>query len=94
MRVLRWAVQTPARYIGMIRIEAKDDHHLQRTSERGTRNGALSDARAGARGTRYRGHHSGRDRGGDHGGIDCEAAERGAELPHELVQQRGKSQNL
>jgi len=64
MRVLRWAGRL-RRATSDDRIEAKDDHHLQRTQKEGLAT-ELFDRVQAARGTRYRGHHSGRDRGGDH----------------------------
>ena len=80
MRVLAWAVNTEARYIGMIGSKRKvlsvlsgaRDARAPRRSFR---------PRACARGPRYRRAHAGRDRHQHHRGIDCRAPQRHFRLP-------------
>ncbi len=79
MRILRWAVQTRARYVGHDRIEAQGDRDLQDAAERGRARTFIRPRSCSGR-ARHRGDHAGGDCGRHHGGVDRGAAPR--ELLH------------
>ena len=75
MRVLRWAVNTRARYLGMIGSQAQDHLDLQGAGEgRHSRREVRQRPRAGWPGNRR--SHAGRDRRGHRRGDDCRASTR------------------
>ena len=85
MRVLRWAVQTPARYIGMIGSKRKTITIFQELTKEGLAAGAVRSRTCPGR-TRHRSGDAGGDRGRDYSRADCRAPPRGARVAaHELV---------
>ena len=85
MRVLRWAVQTPARYIGMIGSKRKTITIFRELTKEGIPAELFERVHAPV-GLGYRRDHAGGDCGGDHGRADCRAPPCGAGFAaHELV---------
>ncbi len=86
MRVLRWAVQTESRYIGMIGSKTQDDYDFPRADQR-RHSGTTFRARTRARWFGYWRHYAGRDCSRDNRGADCRASPfRTSFATHELVQ--------
>ncbi len=96
MRMLRWAVQTPARYIGMIGSKRKTITIFKELQQEGL---AAQFVRPSPRPGRagYWRHYAGRDCRIDHGRTDREAAKGGARsaayelVPSERARVRGRA---
>ncbi len=87
MRVLRWAVQTQARYIGMIGSKRKTITIFRELTKEGIPAQLFERVHAPV-GSGYWSDYAGRDCGGDHGGADRGPPALGASFAaHELVQE-------
>ena len=85
MRVLRWAVQTQARYIGMIGSKRKTITIFRELVKEGIAGTAFR-ARSCPGRTRHWRNHTRRNRGRDYRGIDrSQATSRAPSAAHELV---------